>query len=428
MIGMMRTVIYIPKNSVARVAGPASLRVVSGKISVVGKILGVNDEATISLYRSYPVYALEDSSIEVLLGESGYIEYPKERDEVSLEWIRVANEITEKGSRIIIMGPVESGKTTLSTLLLNTALSKGLKPCVIDADIGQQDISLPDFVSLSCPREPVIWLRELMPDEIRIIGSLTPSQYSSRIIAATIDLVQRAFERGGEVIIVNTDGWVSHPSAIEMKLDIARYMRATHIIVLQKDLFTTPIENSLVTAKIIKLSSPQNVRTRSREDRKLLRAHAYKKFFENSSMRQIDLRRVLVIGSCLFAGEPLKPEQYQELEKIVNGKIEYGSVLDNTIYLYVRSGEKISPEKQVIRHMGYEINIIPAGAEKGLIISILNRDLREVAPGIIDELRPSEGVMRILTSYQGEIGGVVVGRVKIDSAYDDSTRFSKCVV
>ncbi|MGC9009881.1 MAG: Clp1/GlmU family protein [Sulfolobales archaeon] len=423
----MRSVLYLSKNSIVRVAGPASLKILSGKISILGKILSQGDSTTISLYRSYPIYSLEESSVEISLGEGGYVEYPKESDETTLEWFEVVDKIIERGSRIIVIGPTESGKTTFAALAVNKALAKGLKTCVVDADIGQQDIALPSFISLACPKEPVIWLRELFPDEIRIIGSLTPSQYSSRIIGAVIDLVDKAFSSGAEVIVINTDGWINHPSAIEMKLDLARYVRATHLIVLQRDQLIIPSNISLENMKIIRLSPPQNVRVRSREDRKTLRAYAYKKFFDGASLRQEDLSKILLIGSCLFSGEPLRPEMILELEKILGAKIDYGSVIENSIYLYVRQ-EKIPQDKQFFKFQGYEINVIQGGSERGLIVSILDKNLREVAPGILDEIRPSEKIIKILTKYTGEIGGVVIGRVKLDSAYDDSIRFTRCPI
>ncbi|MGC9148085.1 MAG: Clp1/GlmU family protein [Sulfolobales archaeon] len=423
----MRSVIYLSKNSIVRVAGPASLKVLSGKISILGKIMTQGESIVISLYRSYPIYSLEESSAEVSLGEGGYVEYPREIDETTLEWFEVVDKIIERGTRIVVIGPIESGKTTFSALAVNKALAKGLRACVVDADIGQQDIALPSFVSLACPKEPVIWLRELFPDEIRIIGSLTPSQYSSRIIGAVIDLVERAVSSGAEVIIINTDGWINHPSAIEMKLDLARYVKATHLIVLQRDQIVIPFNLSLETMKIVRLSPPQNVKTRSREDRKILRAYAYKKFFDGASLRQEDLSKMLLIGSCLFSGDQLRPEMISEFEKILGTRIDYGSAIENSIYLYVRH-EKIPQDKQFFKYQGYEVNVIQAGSERGLIVSILDKNLREVAPGILDEIRPSEKIIKILTKYAGEIGGVVIGRVKLDSAYDDSIRYTRCPI
>jgi polynucleotide 5'-hydroxyl-kinase GRC3/NOL9 len=425
---MLKISLKIPRSSIVRVAGPASLRVASGRISVLGKILQSGSEIFISLYKSYPLYSLDDSVVDIELGEGGYVENPREKDDVTIQWIETAEKVVEKGSRIVVMGPGESGKSTFSTLLLNTAINKGLKACVIDADIGQQDIGPPDFISMSCPSQTVQWLRELYPEEIRLIGVLTPSQYSHRIIAATIDLVSKALEKGAEVIIINTDGWVSSPYAIEMKLEIARFVKATHIIALQNGSYLGSLINISTPIKIMPLPSPQGVRTRSREDRRMLRAYAYKKFFDQAVLRSIDISRdFIIIGSCLASGEKLDQQKILELEKTIGTKILYGSRHEGVIYLYVQSPVKEYSEKS-LKYQDHEIQIFVQGSERGLLASLLDSSLREIAPAIIDTLDLQNNVLKIVTRYEGPVSGVLIGRVKIDFSYDDSIRYTRCPI
>lgn len=426
---MFRGLVRLSRGSVVRVAGPAGVRVVSGRVSVLGKILSPGSETFVSVFKSLPLYALEDSEIDVNIGEGGYIESPREREEVLPEWLSVAEKISERGSRVVVMGPGESGKSTFSTLLLNTSINKGLRTCVIDADLGQQDIGPPGFIAMACPTQPVQWLRELYPDEVRICGTVTPSQYPHRLVAAVSDLARRALERGAEILIVNTDGWVGSPYGIEMKLEIARYIGATHIVALNGGAYLGGLYGDTGRLRIVPLPSPQGVRTRSREDRRALRTQAYRKFFEQASLRTIEMGRgFVVIGSCLASGSRLDQERVAELEKALGLKILYGSLYEDSIYLYIQAQDRVSQERQGLRYQNLDVYLFPQGSEKGLLASLLDRDLNEVAPAILDTLDLSTGVLKVVTRYQGPVAGIVIGRVKLDSLYDDSTRYSRCPI
>ncbi|MEM0044006.1 MAG: Clp1/GlmU family protein [Sulfolobales archaeon] len=415
-------------GSILRVSGPASVRVLDGRVHILGRVLGAGESVIISMYKSYPLQFIESSRIEVELGSGGYVENPREEDEVLPEWIKTAQEIIDKNSRIIVVGPVESGKSSLTTLLANTAIARGLKTCVIDADIGQQDIGPPGFISMTCPREPFVWLRDLMPEHIRIVGSLTPSQYSSRLVSGVMDLVGEAVLKGAEVVIINTDGWISSPQALEMKLEMARYVRARYILALQKGYYLGGLTSSLEGLRIIPLPSPQGVRVRSREDRRALRSQAYRKFFEGASQRTLEIAQgLIIVGSCLASGEKLSQDKISELGKALGLNILYGSKYENSVYLYVQAQDKSLGER-ILKYQDLEVQIIPQGSERGLLASLLDPSMREVAPAILESLDLLSGILKIVTRYNGPVAGVVIGRIKIDSLYDDSVRYSRCPI
>ena len=61
-----------------------------------------------------------------------------------------ASEKNSVGPKVMIVGPTDSGKTTLSKILLNYAVRKGHQPIYVDLDIGQGSITVPGmFASVS---------------------------------------------------------------------------------------------------------------------------------------------------------------------------------------------------------------------------------------------------------------------------------------
>lgn len=81
-----------------------------------------------------------------------------------------------QGPRIIVVGPVDSGKSTLSRMLLSWAAKQGWKPTFVDLDIGQGFITIPGCIAatpIELPIDPV----EGVPLEMPLVyfyGHTTP--------------------------------------------------------------------------------------------------------------------------------------------------------------------------------------------------------------------------------------------------------------
>ncbi|MEL9929868.1 MAG: hypothetical protein QXF50_03080, partial [Sulfolobales archaeon] len=107
--------------------------------------------------------------------------------------------------------------------------------------------------------------------------------------------------------------------------------------------------------------------------------------------------------------------------------ILYGSKYENSVYLYVQAQDKSLGER-ILKYQDLEVQIIPQGSERGLLASLLDPSMREVAPAILESLDLLSGILKIVTRYNGPVAGVVIGRIKIDSLYDDSVRYSRCPI
>ncbi len=423
MVTGLRISTEISENRSIRVRGPARVSVVDGECYISGARLSKGSQIVISAYKSQAIYARSRALVEVELGEGSGVDVARPEEEPLFEWLEAAYRLAVKGSRVIVIGPVESGKTSFSTLLANIALERGLRPCIIDSDIGQEDIGPPGFVALSCPSRQFVWLRDLGPQALRFVGYNNPSMGASRLIASIADLSAKASSQG-DLVVINTDGWVSSPQAIEMKLDIARYVGATHIVVLAGGSFVGHLPK-LGSPEILILRSPQGVKTRSREERRMLRTQAYRKAFEGSMVRSFKIGEVLIEGSCLLTGSPIAREELSQISEALSAKVIYASMLENTIYALVESGRE---SDRILRlRDGREVIAIPRGGEKGLLCSLVSRGGNEY-PCIVDSIDLDSMVISVVTKYQGDVSSIVIGRIRLDEGYEDIWRGSRCPI
>ncbi|CAN6470362.1 unnamed protein product [Victoria cruziana] len=81
-----------------------------------------------------------------------------------------------QGPRVIVVGPTDSGKSTLSKMLLSWASKQGWKPTFVDLDVGQGSITIPGCISatpIEMPIDPVEGIPLEMPI-VYFLGHVNP--------------------------------------------------------------------------------------------------------------------------------------------------------------------------------------------------------------------------------------------------------------
>ncbi|KAL5141225.1 Protein CLP1 [Glycine soja] len=105
---------------------------------------------------------------------------------------------SSQGPRVIVVGPTDSGKSTLSRMLLSRAVKQGWKPTFVDLDIGQGSITIPKCIAAT-PIEMSIDLVEGIPLEMPLVyyyGHTTPRQFTGNAESRALGMV------------INTMGWI----------------------------------------------------------------------------------------------------------------------------------------------------------------------------------------------------------------------------
>ena len=426
----MRISLELQGGEVVRVFGPARLTMLKGHVMILGAVFSEGESVEIDRYRSYAIKALEDSVVELQLGERGTLEKPAEGEEVIEKWVETADEIvsSEGAKTVLMLGPVDAGKSSFTALLANRGIQRGLRVGVIDADIGQADVGPPGFVSAAFVDRKILWLRWLRAQHLRFIGSNTPQRLERRIISAVVDLKHMLLEEGAELIAVDSDGWVHGIHAIEYKMELVRSLRPSHIVVVGDDQLYETVRGWVRSTKtrVYNVSQPSVVYVRDREDRRVLRSEAYRRFFENATVRKVKLDEVGVIGSCLLNGRPLPQDTLESLSRALGVRVIRGSETLDSIVLLVDS----PPKPGALERLGYEKNvyIVKKGDEKGLYVALLDENLEERAPGVLLGIDYESLEAEIYTSYGGPIGAVMIGYLKlnVEEGFVEEGRAPRC--
>jgi polynucleotide 5'-kinase involved in rRNA processing len=111
----------------------------------------------------------------------------------------------------LLVGGLDSGKTTLARRIASAGLEAGLRVGVLDADVGQSTVGPPTTVGLGLPRtredlEPEPLARA---DLLSFVGATSPQGHLLPLVVGTRMLLDHARSEGADLVVVDTTGLVS---------------------------------------------------------------------------------------------------------------------------------------------------------------------------------------------------------------------------
>lgn len=131
---------------------------------------------------------------------------------------------------VLVLGDNDTGKSTFCTYLANSALIRGIVPCIVDGDAGQGDIAPPAAIGAALLRRPVLDLRDTDASLFDFVGSISPTGLEEHFADRLLALSQRSRDLAS-LQIINTDGYV-HNGGLPYKRMIADRIQPDVIILL----------------------------------------------------------------------------------------------------------------------------------------------------------------------------------------------------
>jgi len=412
------------------VDGPASVKLLSGDLSVLGTPFLVDKTLVVRQGKRLPLWVKTISCVEVLLGEGACIN--EVEDDTVTRWTQAAEELLsiDKPVIVIVIGGIDTGKTSFCTFLVNSALKKNLKTGIIDADLGQSDVGPPLTIGFNFVFEPVNDLFEVDAKDAIFVGSTSPSGVLDKLTFGINYLKDRLLVNGADLIVVNTDGWIIGEEAAEYKIKLVESIAPSVIVGMQSENELTAILDAFVSSKVFIIKSPQLIYPRNREKRKLLRELSYKKYMKGAKMQSLSFRWVKVRNSILGSGRPLRRNLLNILCNMLRVRFLYSEEGVKDVLVVLRKNEKI-PEKQIKdaeQYCGKTIKVIWEGDEEGLLVGLLDDQNHFLGIGVLHHVDYKRKILKIYTPVKMKTSSLIFGHVKLNSNFQEvglSTIYSK---
>ncbi|KAI3468107.1 hypothetical protein Pfo_024770 [Paulownia fortunei] len=195
-----------------------------------------------------------------------------------------------QGPRVIVVGPTDSGKSTLSRMLLSWAAKQGWKPTFVDLDIGQGSVTIPGCIvatPIELPIDPVEGIPLDMP-LVYFYGHVTPSvnvDLYKVLVKELTQILERQFagnvESRAAGMVINTMGWIEGVG-YELLLHAIDTFNATVVLVLGQEKLWSMLKDVLknkANVDVVKLQKSGGVVSRNAKARQKARAYRIREYF-----------------------------------------------------------------------------------------------------------------------------------------------------
>ena len=123
----------------------------------------------------------------------------------------VVERIVSTGGVTVLLGGLDSGKSSFGRAVAEAGLQAGLTVGFLDADVAQKTVGPPATVSLRVLRQPPDLAPESFstPDAIYFVGTTSPQGHLLPITSGSARLLARAWDEGADLVVVDTNSVVS---------------------------------------------------------------------------------------------------------------------------------------------------------------------------------------------------------------------------
>ena len=201
----------------AIVEGPATLTVRSGSVNVLGAEVGEGGTVTVPAGRALPV--IIDGDVHVTPPGAAVVPIA----DSFFEALEQAASAVRGKSRVAVLGPTDSGKSTLAFYLINVGVADGL----LSTDVGQNEVYCPAFeASAAVVRRPAI---PGLHGPLRVLGSCFVGDFTPRGLVGAYVGCARSLAAGLGSYVADTDGWVEG-EGLNAKVDLVRALRPDVVV------------------------------------------------------------------------------------------------------------------------------------------------------------------------------------------------------
>lgn len=282
---------------------PLRVRLLSGTAEIFGTELPPENWLTIPPRQKLAIFTWNGATVELdgiseveyVADETPMVSYVNVHAILDGRRVRAktsqgSDKDSSQGPRVIVVGPMDSGKSSLCRMLLSWSCKQGWKPTFVDLDIGQGSITIPGCIAAT-PIEMPIDAVEGIPLEMPIVyfyGHTTPNvnaELYKVLVKELARTLERQFSGNAESraagMVINTMGWVEG-LGYELLLHAIETFNANVVLVLGQEKLCSMLKEVLKSkpnVDVVKLHKSGGVVLRNTKVRQKARSFRIREYF-----------------------------------------------------------------------------------------------------------------------------------------------------
>ncbi|MHA2270530.1 MAG: Clp1/GlmU family protein [Candidatus Hodarchaeales archaeon] len=400
--------------------GPGHLIVTAGTANLFGFDLGVSKGIHLHQQAIYPVETSDGASVKYITLISGHAVH--RGPGIPQNWKETAQKIPKEpfGQKILVIGAVDCGKSSLITYLANTLLKKHGEPiAIIDTDVGQSKIGPPGTLGLGLVSEQFVHLEEIHYESIYFVGDKSPRGNLLPIVLGLNSLIHTAQAKHSQAILIDTSGFVHGPAASTLKLAKIELVKPHWILALQrKDEIEHLLAVSQSVSEISRCEVPQRLMPLSRENRIARRMRAWQSL-SFPSCHNFSMETHGLLGSPFNSLESDDTALFKQLEELLGPCFVSRSFESSDRISVLFKGEfPINDIRPIAEQYQSVIAGFPLRFFLHHYVGLLNESFETIGLGFIRDILFSKRTIAIETTMPENsleaIKMVKLGRLRVD--------------
>lgn len=316
-------------------------------------------------------------------------------------------DLGEKERVILILGRVDTGKTTFTLSLANKLISDGKRIAIIDADPGQSDIGPPGTLGLGFPNSKLDKLSDLPPIKLAFIGSTSPAgPFLWPTVWGLSELVDFA-RKNRDVVIIDSSGLITGRDGYILTKSKVLVIRPDLVVFLGREGENLHlIKEFLRYTRVMVLPPPAGVRVKTLEERRANRIKMWKAYFRNSVEVEFMWDSLRVGGFPYFGiGIPLDRLTLQRISSKLGTKVLWAEEYNGRI--------KILTTSYLEGILDVNFEWIHIGSLKHTLLG-LETESELIGVGIILDADEEKLLVKTPCTEIGKVSRILLSKLKVD--------------
>lgn len=335
------------------------------------------------------------------------------------EWTEPIEELAAASGTVIVVGAVDTGKSTFCTLLAARAHRAGKSVAVIDADIGQSEIGPPTCVGAGRVAAEPQALSDIRPERIAFVGATSPR---GRMVehATAVRLLADALQVDApDLLIVDTTGYIEEWAALRLKQAKIDMLRPSHVVALQRGSECEPLVRSLRfsrTTRVLSLPVAAVITRKSAALRIQRRMGRLARYFADAPTQTLNLEAVALTGTWLGSGTPVEPRLRLYLERTLRRPVLHAEITGRHLGVALEGSQAPDADLEPISQDLHvrAVTLTPATRYRRLVVGLTDGDGATLGIGLIDEIDFRRLQVRVVTPVrvQASVRGLRFGLLR----------------
>lgn len=321
--------------------------------------------------------------------------------EISSEWTSVIQSIVERPGITVVIGGIDTGKTTFVRELVNAGVAAGVPTAIVDADLGQSEVGPPATISMALVEHPVESLRELRPRRMYFVGTTTPAGQLLAAVAGVKRMADEAVARGAKLVVVDTSGLVTGILGRRLKLHKIELLGPEHIVAIRRK---RELDHILAVLRKIEchtlheLQISPEARSKPKEFRAARRRTQFYDYFKGADRHIIRLDDVVCSGTFFTTGRVIRWQHHRVLERTLKTRVLHAEIVGDGMYIVAECRPHMAGLEALRNKYGARDFTIVCGTDfTNVLVGLADDNDNTIDLGIIEAIDFRQRHMAVIT-------------------------------